>query len=176
MKRHFAIAAAFCLFLFTFARAEEFQAAEYDISVEAPSGWQHDNKDDFGFVIFDPQSQNKKRKFRIHFPSGAAPTPKEQAQLSLNTINKRREGKHPLERIQYEKPVTTKTGIEGYLAAHGFIGEADRPYLNHYYFKIPSGRIICVCVYLSGANKEEEARLENLILNTLQFLPQKNNG
>ena len=173
MKRLFAIAAACCLLLSTLAVGEGFQATEYQISVEAPSGWEHDDKDHFGFVICDPQSQNKKRKFRIHFPSGGASTPKEQVELSLNTINKRREGKYPLERIQYEKPVTTRTGVEGYMAAHGFEGEADRPYLNHYYFKIPSGRIICVCVYLSGANKEEEEKLDNIILNTLQVLPQE---
>ena len=120
MKRLFAIAAACCLLLSTLAVGEGFQATEYQISVEAPSGWEHDDKDHFGFVICDPQSQNKKRKFRIHFPSGGASTPKEQVELSLNTINKRREGKYPLERIQYEKPVTTRTGVEGYMAAHGF--------------------------------------------------------
>ena len=95
-------------------------------------------------------------------------------QITFELINNgRKERGQPLERIQYEKKVSTKSGIEGYLASHGFEGEPDRGYINHYYFKSPSGRIVCICVYLSGATKDEESRLDNIILNSLAFMPTK---
>jgi len=175
MKPHLTVAFLYFVLLSSFALGQEFTVAEYGLSIDAPSGWTHDDKAQFGFVIYDTLSPNKKRKFLIHFPSRHAATPEEQAQISLDSINqRRREQGKDLERIQYQKPVKAKSGAEGFLASHGFEGEADRRYINHYYFKNSSGRIVCICVYLSGASKEEEARLENIILNTLTFDPPEN--
>jgi hypothetical protein len=157
-----------------FAMGQPFQAPEYELSIDAPSGWVHDEEDQFGYVLYDPSYAGKKRKIRIHYPGGKASTPKEQVQITLESINKgRKERSQTLERIQYQKQVTTKQGIEGYLASHGFEGEPDRGYINHYYFKTPSGRIVCICLYLSGATKSDESRLENIILNSLVFTPAK---
>lgn len=161
------------LFGFFFARnagANAFQVADYGLTIEMPTGWIHDAEDQFGFVLYDPKVPAKKRKVRIHFPAGNASTPEAQVQASLDFINKgRRDRGQDLERIQYQKPVTTRSGLEGFMASHGFEGEADKRYINHYYFKTHSGKILCVCVYLTGASTEDEARLENIILNSITF-------
>ena len=157
-----------------FAMGQPFTIPQYDLSIDLPTGWIHDEEDQFGFVLYDPKSPGKKRKIRVHYPPGKASSPQEQVQITFELINNgRKEQGQPLERIQYEKKVSTKSGIEGYLASHGFEGEPDRGYINHYYFKSPSGRIVCICVYLSGATKDEESRLDNIILNSLAFMPTK---
>jgi hypothetical protein len=162
------------------AAAEVFELSDYGLSIEMPSGWIHDAEDKFGFVIYDPNSPHKIRKIRIHRPSGKAKTLEDQVTASLTTINKRREGKHPAEIIRYQKEVISKSGIHGYLAAHGvmpsdgFVDGSNKPYINHYYFMTPSGQIICVCAYLTGADKDTEATIEDQILNTLKLLPTKN--
>jgi hypothetical protein len=160
--------------------AEVFVIPDYGFSIEMPNGWMHDAEDQFGFVIYDPSSPYKVRKIRIHKPSGEAKTLEDQVSLSLATINKRREGKHPAEIIRCQNEVISKSGIHGYMVAHGvkpsegFTDESNKPYINHYYFMTPSGQIICVCAYLTGADKETEARIESQILNTLKLLPTKN--
>jgi hypothetical protein len=162
------------------AEADVFEISDFGFSIEMPDGWIHDAEDKFGFVIYDPNSPHKIRKIRIHKPSGNAKTLEDQVAVSLATINKRREGKHPPEIIRYQKEVVSKSGIHGYLAAHGvmpsdgFLDESNKPYINHYYFMTPSGQIICVCAYLTGADKETEAMIEDQILKTLKLLPTKN--
>jgi len=162
------------------AAADVFEVSDFGCSIEMPDGWMHDAEDKFGFVIYDPNSPHKIRKIRIHKPSGEAKTLEDQVAVSLTTINRRKEGKHPAEIIRYQKEVISKSGIHGYLAAHGvmpsdgFLDESNKPYINHYYFMTPSGQIICVCAYLTGADKETEAKIEDQILNTLKPLPTKN--
>jgi len=180
MKPLLLIAALVVALFVRYAAADVFEVADYGFSIEMPSGWIHDAEDKFGFVIYDPSSPHKSRKIRIHKPSGEAKTLEDQVAVSLTTINKRKEGKHPAEIIRYQKEVTSKSGIHGYLAAHGVVAsdgfqdESNKPYINHYYFMTSSGQIICVCAYLTGADKETEARIEAQILDTLKLLPTKN--
>lgn len=153
------------------ARAARVEAGEFGVSLVAPDGWKQDPEDHFGFVLVDPKSPQKGRKIRIHFTEGKAATPKDQAAAALATINqKRKERGDPPEIIRYEKAVTTRSGLKGYLAAHGFAPEKT-PYVNHYYFALPSGRIICVCIYLSRADAKTEAALEKQVLDTLELIP-----
>ena len=150
--------------------SERFKADEYQVSIDLPSGWEHDSSDSFGYVLFDPNTPRKARKIRIHFPPAGATSPTEQVQLSLAFGNEHRNGKPP-QLIRYEKPVATRSGMQGYMAAHGYKEDGSSPYVNHYYFKIPSGKIICVCAYVMGGDKDTELRMESLILNTLELLP-----
>jgi hypothetical protein len=132
------------------------------------------SSDSFGYVLYDPRIPRKARKIRIHFPPAGATSPKEQVQISLAYVNEHRNGKPP-QLIRYEKPVNTRSGMQGYMAAHGYQDDGNSPYVNHYYFKIPSGKIICVCAYVIGGEKDTESRMEDLILNTLQLLPSNEN-
>jgi len=152
-------------------RAARVEAAEFGVSLVVPDGWKQDAEDHFGFVLVDPKSPQKGRKIRIHFTEGKAATPKDQAALSLAVINQRRKERgEPPEIIRHEKAVATRSGLKGYLAAHGFAPE-KKPYINHYYFALPSGRMICVCVYLSRADAKTEATLEKQVLDTLELIP-----
>lgn len=177
MKQIAIIIVFFISLLVRHAEADVFEISDYGFLIEMPTGWIHDTEDQFGFVIYDPNSPHKVRKIRIHKPSGEAKTLKDQVSVSLASINKRREGKHPAEIIRYQKEVISKSGIHGYLAAHGvlasdgFLDESNKPYINHYYFMTPSGQIICVCAYLTGADNETEVNIEAQILNTLKLLP-----
>lgn len=155
------------------ARAERFEAKEFQLSLEAPEGWRHEPADVFGYVIVDPKSRARSNKIRIHAVLPPAATPKEQAGFSLEGVNKTRGYKKwkPIEFIRYEKPVKTKSGVEGYMAAHGLKGAEDQPYINHYYFKLPSRGMICVCAYLSGLDRTAESSIEKIILDSLQFQP-----
>jgi len=154
--------------------SERLKAEEYQVSIDVPMGWEHDSADNFGYVLYDPKTPRKAIKIRIHFPPAGATSPKEQVHISLATVNQHRNGK-PQQLIRYEKPVTTQGGIQGYLAAHGNMADGNRPYVNHYYFKIPSGKIICVCAYIMGGDKDTEARMEKIILSGLELLPYNEN-
>jgi len=176
MKILFFLTAIFLAAVCRDASAEPFEISEYGFSIEMPAGWKHDSGDKFGFVVYDPQSPHKTRKIRIHKASGAATTPEAQVLVSLASVNKQREGKHPLEIIRYQKAVVSKSGLRGYMAAHGvtpndgFVDQSMQPYINHYYFGSPSGGIVCICAYLTGADNETEATMEAQILTTLKPL------
>jgi hypothetical protein len=154
--------------------SERFTADEYQVSIDLSSEWEHDSTDSFGYVLYDPKTPSKKRKIRIHFPPAGATSPKEQVPISLAFVNEHRNGKAP-QVIRYEKPVTTRSGMQGYMAAHGYKEDGNCPYVNHYYFKIPCGKIICVCAYVVGGDKDTELRMENFILNSLELLPANEN-
>ena len=51
-----------------FAMGQPFTIPQYDLSIDLPTGWIHDEEDQFGFVLYDPKSPGKKRKIRVLLP------------------------------------------------------------------------------------------------------------
>ncbi|HEY8899771.1 MAG TPA: hypothetical protein VIM61_05120 [Chthoniobacterales bacterium] len=136
-------------------------------TVSAPDSWIHDAEDLFGYLIRDPKAK-RGIKVRIHPANANFKTPEEAAAKGLENINKKRGGRpgYPKEDLLYSKFVVTKSGLKGYLAAHGFRSFSPVPYINHYYFKSLSGRIFCVCVY-TGYDQRIASEYEDMILKTL---------
>lgn len=163
-------AAVFLFLLCTTAFAEEtFRLKECGVSLITPDGWRHDDEDTFGYVLRAPNAK-KTQKLRVHFANKDAKSVREAAELSLKRINEiRASKKQPLEDVLSSAAVQTRSGIEGWRSAHGFRGYSEVPYIVHYYFRPPGGRIVCVCAYVMY-DAAVERHYDEIILGSLKFL------
>ena len=159
----FLILAAFTSFGFAKIFFDEVTGAK----LATPDSWIHDSKDLFGYVIRDPAAK-KNIKIRIHQVDSNIKSPKDAAATGLQSINKKRGNRpgHPKEDLIYSKPIVTKSGIKGFVAAHGFSNASPVPYITHYYFQGSSGRVFCVCVY-TNYEKNINDLYEKIVLDTL---------
>jgi hypothetical protein len=148
--------------------SETFRIREFGVSLSTPDGWIHDRKATFGYVLRDPRSKNS-QLIRVHFAHPHSTSVKNAAARSLEKINEvRSRQKKPVEKIFSSGAVKTRSGIFGWKSAHGFQGASKEPYIVHYYFRRPDGRILCVCSYMMYDPRIEQA-YEAIILNTLKF-------
>jgi hypothetical protein len=148
-----------------------YRAREFGVTLVTPDGWQHDAKDTFGYVLRAPAAKQT-QKLRIHFAKKDAKSVREAAELSLKRINEvRAPKKQPLEDVLSSGPVKTRSGIEGWRSAHGFADASEHPYIVHYYFHPPGGRIICVCAYVMY-DPQTERDYDEIILSGLKLIRQ----
>ena len=116
-----------------FAMGQPFTIPQYDLSIDLPTGWIHDEEDQFGFVLYDPKSPGKKRKIRVHYPPGKASSPQEQAQITFELINNgRKEQGQPLERIQYEIRGVRHKFLTFNHAKHAFKSIKNKKFASHF--------------------------------------------
>ena len=159
----------FLLLATTAFAGETFRLTDFGVSITAPDGWFHEEKDTFGYVLRSAGAKPS-QKIRVHHADKEAKSVREAAELSLKRINEKRAPKrHELEEVLSSGPVRTRSGIEGWRSAHGFRSTSNVPYIVHYYFRPPSGRIICVCAYVMY-DAHVERDYHQIILNGLKFL------
>ncbi|MEO6054075.1 MAG: hypothetical protein ABIP97_08700 [Chthoniobacterales bacterium] len=145
--------------------AKTFVVPEVGVSITCPNGWKHDAKDNFGFVI---KVVDKRQKIRIHLTNHKDITTKAAAAISLEWINKRKVGTHHADDVVYSNTeITTLSGLQGTRNTIGSGSNPEDAYLNRCYFKLPDGRIFCVCIYFYK-DKAFEKEADDVIRETLK--------
>ena len=150
-----------------------FDIPEIGVSLAAPEGWEHNAKDDFGYVVVPPEGQqapNGVRKIRLHVTSSEAGDLTKQLELGIDRATEKSPKGSSADRKHFlgASPVRTAGGIEGVKGAFGTREEdgSIRPTINKYYFKNKAGKIICVYAYVYGP-AEFAAEYERIILEGL---------
>lgn len=165
------------VFFLATAPAVLFDIPKVGMALAAPAGWEHNAKDEFGYVIMPPedqQSPNRGRKLRLHVTSSEAEDLTKQLELGVDRVTEKSPKGGSADRKHFlgAAPVRTVGGIEGVKGAFGTREEdgSIRTTIDKYYFKNEAGKIICVCAYVYGP-PELAAEYERIILEGLMYWP-----